>query len=296
MTNTLFQLNYDLLEPIAKKLKDEGEDMVKLHSSIHKRVQDIRKEWIGEAAEKFFEEMESELLPALQRLAQALFHSQDVANEIMKIIQDADDESASYFTNQLAGDDSGEELSGQALDEFQDDGTSAEEVGSGTSEQSLDDSASASSPPESASSEESKQTADRQQQGSGQSEKNSKEEQSETKTTPTGGGGGGSSTPNQGLQGDLKNMGTGIGSQTSQETTASNAAGRENMPDHIYSSGNSSPSGGTSEPVTNSGLDSSVQSSSAGSGSIAAGIAGVASAAAAAGKVIKDIKEREENK
>jgi WXG100 family type VII secretion target len=295
MTDTLFQLNYDLLEPIAKKLKDEGEEMLKLHSSTRQRVQDIRKEWIGEAAKKFIEEMESELLPALQRLAQALLHSQDVTNEIMKIIQDADDESASYFTNQLAGQDSGGELSTEALDGIPDEGHGTEDSGAGTSEQGLVQTTPASNASSSGTSEETKPTVEDQHQGSGQSEKNSKEGPPEANASPTGGGGGGS-TPNQGLQGDLKDMGVGLGDQASQGATADTGVAKENMPDHIYSSGASSPSGGTSGPIANSGVNNNGQSSSASGGSIAAGIASIAGAAAATGKVVKDLKGREENK
>jgi hypothetical protein len=134
-----------------------------------------------------------------------------------------------------------------------------------------------------------------QQQESGQSEKNSQGGQSQPEAAPTGGGGGGSSTPSQGLQGDLKNMGAGMFDQAPPWTTTTGGAPRGNMPDHIYSSGASTPPGGASQPATNSGTDTGGQPSTADSGSIAAGAAGIAATAAAIGKVIKEIKNREEN-
>src|SRR5262245_39139413 len=112
MANSFFQLNYDQLTSIAKDFKDEGEDIARLHSTTRQRVRDLHKEWIGEAAEKFFEEMETELLPAVQRLAHALFLSQDMTNEIMKIIEDADEETAGYFG---FADDFGAGLYGSAV-------------------------------------------------------------------------------------------------------------------------------------------------------------------------------------
>jgi WXG100 family type VII secretion target len=286
MTNPLFQLNYDVLEPIAKSFKDEGEDMVQLHSSTRQRVQSIRKEWIGEAAEKFFEEMETDLLPALQRLAQALFCSQDIASEIMKIIQEADNESAAYFTNDSVGDDLNAGMS-----ELLSSNLGGDDVG-----EALKATTPAPEDPGSVKPEDDKQAMDSQQQDSGQSEKNSKGGQSQPEATPTGGGGGGSNTPNQGLEGDLKNMGAGIFDQAPPWTTTTGETPRANMPDHIYSSGVSTPPGGTSQPaVPASGSDTTGQSLATDGGSIAAGAAGIAATAAAIGKVIKEIKNREEN-
>src|SRR5437762_3759733 len=107
MPNNHFQLNYDETVTIAKKFKDEGEDIARLHSETRQRVKDLYKEWIGEGADKFFEEMETSLLPALQRLSHALFHTQDITHEIMKIIQNADEDTAGFFKDQLSGDDFG---------------------------------------------------------------------------------------------------------------------------------------------------------------------------------------------
>jgi WXG100 family type VII secretion target len=84
MAKNILQLNYDELSTIAKKFKDEGEDAFKLHSATRQRVRDLHKEWIGDAAENFFDEMENELLPALQR-SKALHFSQDVVSDIMKM-------------------------------------------------------------------------------------------------------------------------------------------------------------------------------------------------------------------
>jgi WXG100 family type VII secretion target len=297
----MFQLNYELLASIAQQFKDEGEDMVKLHSGTRQRVQSLHKEWIGEAAEKFFEEMESELLPALQRLSQALFRSQDVTGEIMKIIQEADEETVGYFENQLAGDDFGAGMFGQALEGLPGGSPGSDDFGAGSFEEALRDTTSA--PAESGSStleddkqpmESQEQRGDRQEQGGGggQSEKQSKEQEQETEPTPAGGGGGGSSST-EGLQGDLKNMGIGLSNQAPQWATTGSGATVESMPDHIYANGASPLSADESQPVTNEQPDSSGQASGSNIGSIAAGAAGIAGAAAA-GKAAKAIRDEEE--
>ena len=298
MTNNMFQLNYDQLESIAQKFKEEAEDMIKLHSSTRQRVQSMQKEWIGEAAEKFFEEMETDLLPALQRLSRALFQSQDVTGEIMKIIQDADEETAGYFENQLSGDDFGAGLFDQALEGLPGGSPGSDDFGAGNFDEALRDTTSAPADPGSGTPEADQQAMDSQQergdneqQGSGQSEKQSKEEQEEPEPTPAGGGGGGSSSPSEGFKGDLKNMGIGLSDQAPQWATTGNQA--ESMPDHIYTSGGSPPSEAEPESVANDSSDSAEQSSADNLGSIAAGAAGIAGAAAA-GKAAKAIKDQEE--
>jgi WXG100 family type VII secretion target len=317
MANSLFQLNYDQLVSIAKKFKDEGEDIARLHSTTRQRVRDLHKEWIGDAAEKFFEEMETELLPAVQRLAHALFLSQDVTNAIMKIIQAADEETVGYFRNQLSGDDFGASLFGSALNGLQGgspgaddfgagkfgeasgnvttgDSTAADDFGAGKFGEALDhstptaDDGSSGTPGENNSSQGSEQG----------SQKSEKEQQTETEPSPTGGGGGGSSSSSsQGLQGDLKKMGVGLSDQAAQHSASGGSGGSANTPDHIYSGGDSPKSDGvepdSSKPGIETGSGDSAQPSSAG-GSVAGGVAGVAGAAAA-GKVAKTAKKQQEN-
>ena len=308
MANSFFQLNYDELVSIAKKFKDEGEDLTKLHSTTRQRVRDLHKEWIGEAAEKFFEEMETELLPAVQRLAHALFLSQDMTNEIMKIIQEADEETAGYFGS---GDDFGASLFGGALDGLQgnpagaDDfgagtllgtpagggGSSADDFGAGKFGDALDNSPSSSDHGDSGPSgqENSSQVSEK------ESQQSEKEKQPETETSSAGGGGGsGSSSSSEGLKGDLKKMGIGLSDQASQAAYAGGDPSAGNTPDHIYSGGGSAePLGNETPSVSNAGSDSVPPSPDKG-GAAAAGVAGVAGAAAA-GKAAKIVKEQQED-
>ena len=303
MTNTEFQLNYDLLEPIAKKFKDEGEALIKLHSSTRKYAQDLRKEWIGEAAEKFFEELETELLPALQRLSQALLQSQNVSGEIMKIIQDADQETAGYFGDQPSANNCGSETLGQDLQARPAGDQGSDDLTTGDFGETSTDATLAAENPRSSMSEDNIQPPASQEEsaesprggGGGKPEKQSKDEQ-QSEAATAGGGGGSGSTSSEGLQGDLENMGAGLDDSSRQWVTTDNEAGRVNMPDHIYSSGNPNPSGGGSVPVTTNDSNSGTPSSSAGSGSIAAGIVSVAGTAATVGKVVKEMKAREQNK
>ena len=316
MAKSFFQLNYDQLASIAKTFKDEGEDTARLHSATRQRVRDLHSEWAGEAAEKFFEEMETELLPAVQRLAQALFLTQDVTNDIMKIIHEADEDTVGFFRNQLSGDDFGAGLFGQALDgmpagssapedfgagKFGDalggnppggDGTSApDDFGAAKFGEATDQPASG--PGESGTPGDHDSTQGSEREGGG-SEKSAKDKTPETETTPAGGGGGGSSSSSsQGLKGDLKNMGVGLSNQAPQTASAGGDASPRTA-DHIYSDSGSpkpeespTPKGDGSKPGVDTGSGESGQSSSVGGAGAAAGAAGAAAAAGGAAKAVK---------
>lgn len=93
----MLQLRYDVLRTIAKQLRDSGEDITLLHTKTRDRVQDLHSMWKGDAADKFFEEMELELLPPLNQTAKTLFAMQDVLLRVMKLVYEADQETAAYF-------------------------------------------------------------------------------------------------------------------------------------------------------------------------------------------------------
>lgn len=291
MTNSSFQLQYDEMTSIAKNFKDEGEDIARLHADTRQRVRDLYKEWVGEGAEKFFEEMETNLLPAVQRLSNALFESQDAANEIMKIIQSADEETAGFFRNELAGDDFGAGLFGQASQGIQSgSSSSSDDFGAGKFGEALgnppadSNDAGAGALGDATSSQESAQEP-------AVDEQLPQEETTSEAGSTSGGGGGGSS---QGLQGDLSKMGTGLVGGSPSQTAVSGGGGTSgpaNMPDHLYSGGDSpSPSGNESGSGVGAGSGSGGGSASSESG-VAAGVAGVAGAAAAGGAA-KGIKKQ----
>lgn len=269
----IVQLNYDELTTLVKKFKENGEDYTKLHSNLRQRVQDLHKEWIGEGAEKFFEEMEVELLPALERLARAFFFSQDVLQKIMRIINEKDMETAGFFKGEfdLFGNIGLGMNTGGSI-RFPDSRNSAEDFGASQFEQALPQQGGDSS-----------DQARNDFQTSDQQEANRVSETSGTTAGTAGGGGGGSY--NQGTMGDLNNMGTGVGTQTSAGGSgpgAGSPGGGQTMPDHIYEAGSNTQEGSGGMNTSGSGNPGEAdQGSSGGESAAAAGIAGIAGSAAA---------------
>jgi WXG100 family type VII secretion target len=303
--STTTRINYDELTLISKKFHNEGEDAAQIHSTTHQKISALRSEWVGEAADKFFEEMEGELLPGVKRLSLALVAAQDAVNNIMKTIYEADGETASYFKDGLgAGEDFGASKFGDALGDLPGQGENTTGGTGGLPGDSGSSQTPGSTDPTSTNPD-----------GTGaptgaydtKALEPFKTEQSETTTETTppepaaastgagGGGGGGSSS--QGLQGDLKNLGAGLGGVPANNAFVGGASGgAESLPDHSFGSAGASNAGSSTPQSPAGGASNAGQTASSdGGGAAAAGAAGVAGSAAigAAAKILKEKQDKE---
>jgi len=286
----IVQLNYDELTTLVKKFKESGEDYTRLHSNLRQRVQDLHKDWIGEGADKFFEEMEIELLPALERLAQALFFSQDVLHKIMKVFNEKDLETAGFFKGDFSNFiNSGIGGLGGNLGGLPGGLDPADDFGASQFEQVL--------PP---------------QQGgvpnpAGVVDPNlapddlqpptqeSPVEMPETQNAGVGAGGGvGGGNSSQAGMGDLKGMGSGVGAQTPAGVSGSggdSSGAGQSMPDHVYEGTPGSQEGGGDIHSSAGSTSGGNQDAAGAEGAVAAGVAGIAGSAVA-GSVAKASRGR----
>jgi len=253
MAHTM-QVYYDETRIFSRNIHTDGDDILALHARTRQRVHALRADWSGEAAEAFFEEMEAELLPALQRVSNALFLAEEILDKIIKIIQDADEGTADDM-EQIGDEENGPSPSIPLDDPHSSEPGSQKEMKSVEEAAMLAAAAAA---------------------GGGFA----------------GGGGGG--VASQGLQGGLSDSGAGVGSAGNgyQQFGAAGGGGSQGTPDHIYSSpsdGSSDP--GSATPPAQAGNAGSSQAASAGSGGIAAAAAGVLGAGAAAAKIIQNNQE-----
>ena len=92
------QVNYDEMNGIIKSLKAEEDEIMNLLKTTKSKVESLHNnQWVGQGADNFFNEMEQTILPAMARLAHALGVGADVAQEVINIIRQADEETQSYF-------------------------------------------------------------------------------------------------------------------------------------------------------------------------------------------------------
>ena len=90
-------LDFQNLDSLEKKFQNEGEELADVTSRLRQAVHNLHKDWIGQGADSFFDEMEMLVLPAMKRLFEAMFFSSGVVKDIKKIYRDAEDQSSHIF-------------------------------------------------------------------------------------------------------------------------------------------------------------------------------------------------------
>jgi WXG100 family type VII secretion target len=317
----LLRLDYDELKYIVKAFKDSGEDVVQLHCQTRQKVHDLKGEWMGEGADAFFAEMEEELLPAMARLAQAMFVGQEVLLKIMKIVEDTDLESADTFKREVGGEsefrpsDMGTVMGGTA-------GVQAGAAGAvgGAADQGLPQPDSGAGGPAGTGPGTTAGTGpvdagagvdqgsvgtgdtgyaqsaggaavESQFEAAGASEGQSAGGSAGAGGAATGGGGGGSGGGSRsGGSGGLDGLGGGVGART--EGGAFTPGGTQTAQDHIWGS-DAAGGGAASQPGESADAGGGAGASIGKEGAAGAAVAGVG-AAAAAGVVIKTAKKKKE--
>jgi WXG100 family type VII secretion target len=276
---SLLQVNYDELSQVSKLFRDDGDNLAQVYSTLRTELQALQHDWVGEAAEAFFAEMEEVLLPALKRTYEALHLSSDMTREIMKLIHDADQETGGYFKADF-GADFGAGLFAQAGTGLGTGSPGGDDFGASGFEEAL--------PGQGADSGEGALKIPTAPEVSKKDMELDEPPASEKQTAAAASGGGGGSS--SGAQGDLKGLGSALGAQPAQ---ASAVGGVEpEIPDHIFDSGTAAPAGGPGSAPGGAG-SAPAGSEEPGSGA-AAGVAGAAGAAAigAAAKALKDKSEQ----
>lgn len=100
----IIQANYEELETIATRFGHWADCNVEMSGRVRQGIEKLRHgDWIGKGSEAFFKEMDGEVLPALNRLTLALQQSEDVVNEIIFILREAEEEAASVFRGGAKG-------------------------------------------------------------------------------------------------------------------------------------------------------------------------------------------------
>jgi WXG100 family type VII secretion target len=94
----LRRVNYDEMGAIVKSFRSEQAEIEALLKQTKSKVESLHNnQWIGQGSEKFFSEMEGQVLPAVQKLARALGYAGDTAQKIHEVIHRHDEECKPMF-------------------------------------------------------------------------------------------------------------------------------------------------------------------------------------------------------
>lgn len=90
--------DYDQLKQISKGFTTANSAVAGVNRNLNSAMGQLKGgDWIGEGARAFYKEMESDVMPSMKRLEQALAEAAKVTNQIAKLIQQAEDDASRLF-------------------------------------------------------------------------------------------------------------------------------------------------------------------------------------------------------
>jgi WXG100 family type VII secretion target len=93
------QVDHDQMNGISQRLADQAEQVRAVYQKIKQQldVLDDGAAWVGPNATKCFDIFNNTLLPACQRLHQALDQGSNTTKQVAKMMRDADEETKGLF-------------------------------------------------------------------------------------------------------------------------------------------------------------------------------------------------------
>lgn len=90
--------DYDQLGQVAARFAQQADAIQQMIQRVRSSMDKLESGgWIGRGADAFFEEMHGEMLPACQRLYEALMSTSEATKETAQIFQHAESEASAPF-------------------------------------------------------------------------------------------------------------------------------------------------------------------------------------------------------
>lgn len=95
MTHPIIQVEYEQMAGLSQRMRGRAEACSALRRRLQQALTPLQQGgWYGRGATAFFREMESDVLPAMNRLETALTEGHLVLDEMVRIFQQAEEEAA----------------------------------------------------------------------------------------------------------------------------------------------------------------------------------------------------------
>jgi len=90
--------DYDQLDEVANRFAKQAQVAEQLKKSLQSKMEPLENgDWIGQGSDAFFEEMNSDIMPAVERLIDVLQDASAVAKEIIQKLKQAEEEAQQPF-------------------------------------------------------------------------------------------------------------------------------------------------------------------------------------------------------
>ena len=92
------EADYDRMGKIASQFSGQADQIQEMLQKVKGSMDNLENGgWIGRGSDSFFAEMHDEVLPASERLQQALTEASEVSKKIVQVLKDAEEEAGSPF-------------------------------------------------------------------------------------------------------------------------------------------------------------------------------------------------------
>jgi WXG100 family type VII secretion target len=91
------QADYEALEQISQRFMQQGDAVEQMNQNLRNRMDQLQGSWKGMGSEAFFAEMGDEVLPAADRLRQAMEDASNVTKQIANALSAAEEEAGNSF-------------------------------------------------------------------------------------------------------------------------------------------------------------------------------------------------------
>lgn len=90
--------DYEEMEQISNRFANQSQTVQQMMQKVRSSMDKLESgDWIGRGSDAFFNEMNSEVLPATERLIQALDEASRTTKDIAQTVQQAEEEASSRF-------------------------------------------------------------------------------------------------------------------------------------------------------------------------------------------------------
>lgn len=89
--------DYDQLTQVASRFQNQGQATQEMIQSVRSSMDELKGGWEGRGSNAFFSEMQGEVLPAVNRLRQALQQASRVTQQIAQTVKQAEEEASAPF-------------------------------------------------------------------------------------------------------------------------------------------------------------------------------------------------------
>jgi WXG100 family type VII secretion target len=96
------QIQWSQMQTIQGKFQTDEATAQKVLTDLTRGYEDLKNTWEGEAANKFFQEMENDILPRTRKMIQAFTNAAEVTKALVSLFQQTEQDAANIFKSNNA--------------------------------------------------------------------------------------------------------------------------------------------------------------------------------------------------